>query len=42
MERYVCMHCRRELYKENEEEKNCEHHPEAPVERVYVPDEVEE
>ena len=33
---YVCIFCRQILFKENEEEKRCEHHPEAPIECVHT------
>ncbi len=39
---YSCTHCRQELYREDEEEKLCEDHPGAPVERINVPDNEEE
>ncbi len=42
MKVYVCIFCRQELYVEGEEEAECEHHPAAPVECVYIPDEEEE
>lgn len=42
MRTYVCMHCRKELYKEDEEEKECEDHPEAPLDFIIVENEVEE
>jgi hypothetical protein len=35
---YVCVHCRQELYKEGEEEKQCESHPGAPADIVHLPD----
>ena len=33
---YICMHCRKELYKEGEEEVLCEDHPWAPAAYVNV------
>jgi len=33
---YVCLFCRQELYREHEEEKSCEHHPDAPVDCVHI------
>jgi hypothetical protein len=35
---YVCMHCRQELYKEGEEERQCEEHPWTPADKVQLPD----
>jgi len=35
------MHCRQELYKEGEEEKQCEDHPGAPADYVYINEENE-
>ena len=39
---YVCMHCRQELYKEGEEEKQCEDHPWTPADRTYIDDVVQD
>jgi hypothetical protein len=35
MMQYICIHCRKELYKENEEPVVCEDHPDSPVDYIY-------
>lgn len=42
MKIYVCMHCRKELYKEDEEEIVCEEHPYTPAHAVVLDDTAEE
>ncbi len=39
---YVCMYCRKELYREGDNEFLCEDHPWAPADYVNIPDNTEE
>lgn len=37
---YICMHCRVELYKEDEEERQCEDHPWSPADKIIINDDL--